>query len=139
MLPFTRREIEKAWRQNLKVSEVENRENPQRLLLFYAVECGLKAVIMKRENLTRTDACDSLSQFGHNINALLDHLRAGEELRLSKEVSMRQIKEPTTQRSVKSKEFNQMWRYGGETENKPSDADVEKQLLEIVKWIKKEL
>ena len=80
-----------------------------------------------------------LSQFGHNINALLDHLRAGEELRLSKEVSMRQIKEPTTQRSVKSKEFNQMWRYGGETENKPSDADVEKQLLEIVKWIKKEL
>ena len=61
MLPFTRREIEKAWRQNLKVSEVENRENPQRLLLFYAVECGLKAVIMKRENLTRTNACDSLS------------------------------------------------------------------------------
>jgi hypothetical protein len=139
MLPFTRREIEKAWRQNLKVSEVENRENPQRLLLFYAVECGLKAVIMKRENSTRTDDCDSLSQFGHNINALLDHLRAGEELRLSKEVSMRQIKDPTTQRPVKSKEFNQMWRYGGETENKPSDADVEKQLLEIVKWIKKEL
>lgn len=139
MLPFTYREIERAWRQNLRVSTVETRENPHRLLLFYAVECGLKAVIMKREESTRTDHCSTLSEFGHNINALLDHLRAGKELRLSKEVSMKQIEDPTTPRPVKPKEFNQMWRYGGKTENKPSDTDIEDQLLRIVAWIEAEL
>lgn len=58
-------------------------------------------------------------------------MRAGKELRLPKEVSMKQIEDPTTPRSVEPKDFNQMWRYGGKTENKSSDADIKEQLLKI--------
>jgi hypothetical protein len=49
MIPFTDREIQRAWRTNLEASQVPSRNNAHRLLLFYAVECGLKAIIMKRE------------------------------------------------------------------------------------------
>jgi hypothetical protein len=38
MLIFTDRELQKAWRENKKASEVTPRQNPHRLLLFYAVE-----------------------------------------------------------------------------------------------------
>lgn len=138
MLPFTLREMKRAWRQNLEVSSVETRQNAHRLLLFYAVECGLKAVIMKREKVKRTDGCTILSQLGHDINGLLNHCCAGSQLHLVS-VKMEDIKSPATSRPVKPKEFNQMWRYGGKTEGTPADTDIETQLLGIVKWIEKEL
>ncbi len=138
MLPFTYREIKQAWRQNLEVSNAETRKNTHRLLLFYAVECGLKAVIMKRERLNRTDDCATLSQLGHDLNGLLDYLRAGTLLHLPK-VSMSSIENPSTPRQVGAKEFNQMWRYGGKTKDTPTDADIETQLLKVIDWIAKEL
>jgi hypothetical protein len=141
MLPFTYREIARAWRQNLKVANVENRENPHRLLLFYAVECGLKAVIMKREGLSRTDRNPNISQLGHDINRLLGYLKV-KRLCLTDSVKMKPIfanKKHYENRPVKPQEFNQMWRYGGEAEGIPSNADIENQLLKIVTWIEKEL
>ncbi|BAP57468.1 hypothetical protein THII_3171 [Thioploca ingrica] len=141
MLPFTYREIERAWRQNLKVSIVKTRENPHRLLLFYAVECGLKAVIMKREGLSRTDRNSNISQLGHDINGLLEYLKV-RRLRLTGGVKMKTIltgKKHNENRPVEPKELNQMWRYGGEAEGIPSNANIENQLLNLVKWIEKEL
>jgi MinD-like ATPase involved in chromosome partitioning or flagellar assembly len=83
-IPFKRGEMMTAWRQNLAASQFEPRNNAHRLLLFYAVECGLKAVIMKREKLTRTDQPrkkgHSVDDFGHDINRLLDELRVGAKI-----------------------------------------------------------
>lgn len=62
MIQFTRREIEKAWRENLLASSSKTpRTNPHRLLLFYAVECGLKAILMRRRQRDCTDA--SIAEF----------------------------------------------------------------------------
>lgn len=138
MLPFTYHEIKRAWQQNLEVSNAETRKNAHRLLLFYAVECGLKAVIMKREHSKRTDECTILSELGHDINGLLKHCCVGDQLQL-KSVQMSDIKDPKTSRQVKPKEFNQMWRYGGRTQDTPTDTDIENQLLKIVEWIETEL
>jgi len=41
-----------AWRQNTAASQAEPRTNVHRSLLFYAVECGLKAVITETKLLT---------------------------------------------------------------------------------------
>jgi hypothetical protein len=119
------------------------------LLLVYAVECGLKAVIMKREKLTRTDQPrkkgNSIDDFGHDINRLLDELHVGTEIRL-KPVKIEPIKplfqskgkKETQERTVSPEKFNQMWRYGGQSVD-ISGEEIENQLLEIVEWIKEEI
>ena len=54
---FTDREMENAWRENRLASCHQPRSNGHRLLLFYAVECGLKAILMRRQKIKRTDLC----------------------------------------------------------------------------------
>lgn len=73
-IPFTDREIENAWRGNWRASCTVARTNSHRLLLFYAVECGLKAVLMRRKNKNRTDLCTEITECQHDINKLLDYL-----------------------------------------------------------------
>ncbi len=55
-IPFTNRELVRAWRNSLDVSKSEQRTNPHRLLLFYAIECGLKAAYLKQINKTVIDS-----------------------------------------------------------------------------------
>jgi len=149
VIPFTDREMRNAWRQNLAASQVEPRTNVHRLLLFYAVECGLKAVIMETELLTRTDEkCRSgqvISDFGHNINGLLDYLSIGSKtprVRL-KNTKIKPIKKHKTskykeERTVSPQDINQMWRYGGKSVD-VSDEKIEQKLLEINQWIEEKL
>jgi hypothetical protein len=139
MIPFTNREIQRAWRTNLEASNVKPRNNAHRLLLFYAVECGLKAIIMKRQGKDRTDLCPNLAESRHNINKLLDCLSAGNSLKLPKEFLIK-TKEDLNKgdRKCKTEEINQMWRYGG-TVNSNGDPDLEKQLTNISEWIKPQL
>lgn len=61
-IPFTNRELVRAWRNSLDVSKSEQRTNPHRLLLFYAIECGLKAAYLKQINKTVIDS-DIAQQF----------------------------------------------------------------------------
>ncbi|MFN9598528.1 MAG: hypothetical protein ACK56T_05750, partial [Dolichospermum sp.] len=78
-ITFTDREMQRAWRENFSASHNHNRvrTNAHRLLLFYAVECGLKAVLMKRKNVSRTDLCPEILKYGHDINELLEGLYPG--------------------------------------------------------------
>ncbi len=140
MIPFTDREIQRAWRENLSASGSISRRNVQRLLLFYAVECGLKAVLMKRQSCDRTDRCSGISEAKHNINRLLDLLFSGNSLKLPTEIMMKDIKDRNCSESRKLApgEINQMWRYGGES-LQPSDEELEKKLSVISEWIKQEL
>ena len=59
-LPFSDRELTRAWRELSAVATPTNsvRQNPHRLLLFYAVECGLKAIWLKRQGRTLFDGAD---------------------------------------------------------------------------------
>lgn len=51
-LPFTLREMQTGWRKNFQAYKKASPpiHNAHRLLLFYAIECGLKSILMKREN-----------------------------------------------------------------------------------------
>jgi len=137
VIPFTDRELQKAWRENQRAAKVETRTNAHRLLLFYSVECGLKAVLLKRQSKDCTDSCRELLEVRHDINKLLDKLAAGEKLKLPSQLSMKPLKN-NQERELSCGEINQMWRYGGGCEN-IKDNELEKKLLDILSWIAQEL
>lgn len=58
-IPFTFRELKNAHRSLYQASNKQPRDNAQRLLLLYAIECGLKAVWIKRESRTLYDGKDA--------------------------------------------------------------------------------
>ena len=141
-IPFTDREMEKAWRENRLASSHQPRSNPHRLLLFYAVECGLKAILMRRQKIKRTDLCPEIADAQHNINKLLDSLAAGGNLSLPNQIMMKDIKDNRNNyenRRLNPGQINQMWRYGGSSVENLKDEEIEKKLLEITKWIEGEL
>ncbi|MEI3651547.1 MAG: hypothetical protein V6D39_16535 [Dolichospermum lemmermannii FEM_B0920] len=155
-IPFTVKEMEKAWLRNRYAyhKTTPPRTNAHRLLLFYAVECGLKAMFMKKKGgwATRTDLCPEILACGHNINGLLDCVEAQGNLKLP-EVRMEDIpdkrnnkKNKKDKRKLNSGQINQMWRYGGNVisitqkeEKQVSDEYIENKLLLIDKWIEGEL
>ncbi len=142
VIPFTDREMEKAWRENRDASHNTQRTNAHRLLLFYAVECGLKAILMRRQSKNRTDLCTDISECQHDVNKLLDCLSVQKNLRLPGQLSIKQIKGKNgyDERKFTTGEVNQIWRYGGCcTTAGITDQDLEKKLLEIVNWIDGEL
>jgi hypothetical protein len=145
-IPFTDQEIEKAWRENkiaYMTSANEQRKNPHRLLLFYAVECGLKAILMRRQGKTRSDLCIDITDCQHNLNKLLDCLSVRKDLRLPGQLNMKPIKikakDGYHERKFTPGELNQIWRYGGCCFTGATDEELEKKLLEIVAWIEGEL
>ena len=135
MIVFTLRELKRAWKQaESAFDESKNKTNAQRLLLFYAVETGLKAVILKRENQENSEGmfADTL----HDLNKMLDKLRAGNDLRLPKYIPL--VTKPPEQRKATCGELNQVWRYGAKAQN-PTDTELEAKLSKINEWIKGEL
>jgi len=153
VIPFTDREMQRAWRVNLEASKYTSRTNAHRLLLFYSIECGLKAIIMKRMAANCTSLCDQISDAQHNINKLLDHLSAGQCLKLPTQLQMPPVKFQgiDTERKLDVGKINQVWRYGGilvqpssltskyTKESGDLDDLIEKHLVQISEWIQKEL
>ncbi len=140
-IPFTDREMERAWRENMSASEQPVRTNAFRLLLFYAVECGLKAIIMRRCGRRRTDYCQDIGRAQHDINKLLDILHVNVQLRLQHGIRMRDLatsRKNKEKRRVGAGQINQMWRYGGSA-GEITDKILEEKLLRISEWIKGEL
>ncbi|MDB9316105.1 MULTISPECIES: hypothetical protein [Cyanophyceae] len=158
-IPFTQREMARAWRDHLSAYEKSQqipRTNAHRLLLFYAVECGLKVILMKRKESKghRTDLCTEIVECQHNINKLLDYLKAGVSLNLP-DIFMEEISvtnnykknNPKNERKINSGQINQMWRYGAkvisivdqEKQAQSNDEDIEKKLVAISQWIKGEI
>ncbi|MBE9256403.1 MULTISPECIES: hypothetical protein [Aphanizomenonaceae] len=149
-IPFTDKEMKKAWGGNLSASQISPRTNAHRLLLFYAVECGLKAVLMARQETRRTNLCKDIKECGHNINKLLSLLGAGGSLSLPTEIFIQEILDTRNnkeERKLNPGQMNELWRYGGKViaiVNKDgkvvaNDENIENKLLEISKWIAGEL
>lgn len=147
---FTDREMQRAWQTNLQASMHSARSNAHRLLLFYAIECGLKAVLMKRRSLTCTDRCKEFSEAQHDINKLLDILSAGQALKLPNQFNMSPVNDKGSKhdRKLNPGKINQMWRYGGKVIAKLDDSvstigftdeDIEQHLIQISRWIQGEL
>lgn len=141
-IPFTDRELTRAWRELSSIAMPtagSTRKNPHRLLLFYAVECGLKAVWLKRQNRSVFDRED-IDKTGHNLRQVLKELKVGAELSLPQDLQL----QPVTQNGVLQPRngdisiLHQAWRYGGKC-SVPTDNYCEHQLEQVLNWIQGEL
>ncbi len=137
---FSDREMTRAWKNNFQAYNLaQPKTNAHRLLLFYSVECGLKAAKMRRDKINSTLACpEIISKCGHDINKLLDILNVEKKLRIPQRIRM------DSNRQVSVDEINQMWRYGGEAitdirDHSLTDKELESCLIRVSKWIEQEL
>jgi len=141
-IPFTYRELRNANLLTYKGWSATSKTNAHRLLLFYSVECGLKAIYLKRLNLDLFDSNTvSEKMFSHDINHLLDELKAGRALRLKSHFELPPYKKngQSIRRRHLTSELNQAWRYGGTLIDPENDEVFEQQLCKISDWIKGEL
>lgn len=139
MIKIKRREFEKGWARARSLYSngvaAPPVNNAHRLMLFYAIENGLKALIMQLEKIKDGDADFSIEQ--HNLNHLLDRVKAAKALRITGSIV---IKDQISQsnRGCHVGQINQMWRYGCIAET-PSDADLEGQLNKVAQWIEEQI
>jgi hypothetical protein len=143
-IPFTDRELKRAWRDLETTASPTNgnaRKNPQRLLLFYAVECGLKAVWLKRQNRRVFDLVD-IDTTGHDLRKVLKELNVGTGLSLPENLQLEPIAQNPGQgqipRNGNISILHQAWRYGGKCVS-PTDDQCEHQLQQVLNWIQGEL
>lgn len=141
-IPFTDRELKRAWRELSAIATPaagNARHNPHRLLLFYAVECGLKVVWLKRQNRSLFDRED-IDKTGHNLRQVLKELKVGVELSLPENLMLHPITQNGAQRPRAGdiSILHQAWRYGGKCAT-PNDNDCEHQLEQVLNWIQGEL
>ena len=144
MIPFSRQELVRAYRGAYNASKVIPRSNAHRLLLFYAAECGLKAIWLRQQSKEILDipilASDRPVQ--HDLNKMIDLLRLGKERLLPSEILLPDLKLSGGQflpRKHSSGELNQAWRYGGNLSAPHSDKIFEAALETLNTWIEKEL
>ncbi|RLC10593.1 MAG: hypothetical protein DRI57_20150 [Deltaproteobacteria bacterium] len=139
MVHVTRREIEKSFRKHKSFVRHLNQSgryaSPQRkMILFYAVECGLKSLYMKRKCLQRTDQKDSnnksVSDFSHNLNRLLKKLNLIQH-KLPDVMAVDSI-------SIPAKSLHEAWRYGKELDAY-DERKYEEKLQKIMQIIDREL
>jgi hypothetical protein len=76
MLRTTRREIERAYKMHLAACKTPASSSGKLLLLCYAVECGLKAVIMQLNNVQCSTELAEELQIGHDIREGLKRTHA---------------------------------------------------------------
>ena len=141
-IPFTDRELKRAWRELLSIVlpvQKNMRKNPYRLLLFYAVECGLKAVWLRRQNRTLFER-EHISNTGHNLRKLLKLLNVGAGLDLPHRLELDPVKHNGSiiPRTGDIGILHQTWRYGGKCQL-PTDQECEQKLERILNWIQGEL
>lgn len=134
-LLITRREFQRAYRNHfqayLQWTECKIRVTQSRLLLlFYAAECGLKAIWLKEHRLENSMADPNFYSYGHDINKLLSDLRA--DLRLP--TGFRTLSKNS--RDVRTEQLNQAWRYGCELKD---ELPIEDQLRIVCDWVGREL
>ena len=141
-LPITHRELERAWRELRRSSQVESRCNSHRLLMVYAVECGLKAVWLRRQHRNLFEGQD-IDRFGHDLNEILRELKPGrqfEPLPVAVQLPDIEVGSPPRPRTRSGglDALHQAWRYGAHL-TEPSDEAMERHLERVAQWIAKEL
>ncbi len=140
-IPFTLRELKKSWANLNAASQQLPRGNAHRLLLVYAVECGLKAMWLKQENRTLFSS-DDIARTGHDLNDVIKQLRLGGAFPTVFHLSdVKDDRRNTVIRKhCRMDTLHQAWRYGGELVSPPlDDAAAEAELERVNRLIEKGL
>jgi hypothetical protein len=132
MIRTTRRELEKAYRVN-GASFGGCTSSAERLLLFYAVECGLKVLIMRLRNVqTSTDLAEEF-HIGHDIREGLKKTYAPARLAIR---STATLHSQDPQDFVHPQHLHQAFRYAVTV---ASEEEIAAELREIMEWLNERL
>jgi hypothetical protein len=105
----------------------------ERLLLFYAVECGLKALIMQSRRIDNYLDLPEELQIAHDIREGLKAVYAPAKLQV-RTVMTNHRQDP--QETVLPEHLHQVFRYGIPIE---AEADVAADLQRVMEWLKERL
>jgi hypothetical protein len=132
MVHVTLKEIESAFKSHRnKFATFSGQPGmTDKMILFYAVECGLKALYMRQNKLIRTDRKSSyngkaVSDFGHKLNDLLKTIKLNYSIPKITANDSSQIEQL---------HLHEAWRYG-----KSLDEKQEKNCIEILNKVLKEI
>jgi len=114
MIHVSDEEIQKSYRRHksiwISASTAKSRPNDShKMVLFYAVECGLKFFYMKKLGLRKTDQ-GNITDFGHNLNELLKSLKGFSQ-------KLPQV-EDEDENQISPEDVHQAWRYGKKLNDK---------------------
>ena len=132
MLRATRREMEKSHRIH-RTSSNAGSSASQKLLLVYAVECGLKALLMHEHRVDTYSDLPEAAKINHDLREALKQLRAPASMRV-RTVTTRHQRNP--QETVHPNELHQTFRYGIPIAD---ETDVIADLNSVAEWIKERL
>jgi hypothetical protein len=108
------------------------------LLLFYATECALKAVVLRQRNAASTEALDD-SLRSHDLGALTKSLRVSAEVGRDVEATYdRRANQGRPMPKVSLARTHEVWRYGANLTD-DSNARVKVLLDRLRDWARNEL
>jgi hypothetical protein len=140
-LVATKNELKQAFQKHYslykKLEPINSHQLFRRLILFYAVEIGLKYYLLdiikknNTEELKQYHGYEYLSTNGHDIKQMLKSTKCGSQFTLASfTVKNGQQVEPY--------QFHQLWRYGI-VDNSTVEAEAEDKLKKIANWLEGEI
>lgn len=131
----TRREFARAYRAHKNaIKRLDSTQyGPYHLLLFYAVECGIKTVLLREFNADCFDSLSDEAKIGHDIKSGLRILRIDSTFSL-KDLT----KKRDSNRKYPPGQLNQAFRYGVHL-NKNELMQFIQTMKEILDWLEKEI
>ncbi|MEW6220961.1 MAG: hypothetical protein AB1634_15720 [Thermodesulfobacteriota bacterium] len=131
MLTATRRGLERAHREHAWVAqELPPPAASRHLLLVYAVECGLKAALMRRERAADTRQL-GVRNHGHDLRAFVKELRLPRQYVLSSTRTRQDEPQP-----VEPRQLHEAFRYGIRLDG---EERIQEELDRIMSWLRREL
>lgn len=130
MIPVTNREFRRGCYQHAEAYRVmrSNNSGSRKLLLFYAVECGLKAKLLKHYRVDTYDKLPPEAQIGHRLNRGFDLLRVPYRVPATTALDKANTR-------IEHDQLHEAWRYGKLLElEEQAVAELEKAL----RWLESE-
>lgn len=139
MIHVSQKNLDKSYRHFKQECKKNHPTSNAKLLLFiYAIECGIKALLLKRKNIKDTfklQAHEGTGSLSHDLRGLLTRLRSPHRLPENFKFITR-IKTPQT---VSLSDLHQALRYGGTFFDSDEKKKLEKKLKIIDSWLQEEL
>ncbi|NER96801.1 MAG: hypothetical protein F6J86_23630 [Symploca sp. SIO1B1] len=129
-------QLRQAFNAHLCASE-QSQGMASNLLLFYAAECGIKSIWLRRNRLRTTDDISDqtlLSKDGHNLDRWRKELRISAS-QVSEAPHFRLARDSS---SLDVEKAHQAWRYGIRM-NSQDEKDLVKWLENLCHWIKENI
>ncbi|MCG5058149.1 MAG: hypothetical protein KA714_09155 [Limnoraphis sp. WC205] len=138
MIPAGVRELEQAFHAHIKESQNIPSSCSSYLLLFYAAECGVKSIWLRRRRLMKTDDIPEPDCQGHNLHGWCKEFRIP-----ASQLSSVYSQTPYFHLERDGHTFNiekahQVWRYGIKIKSQDEKNLVE-WLNKLCDWIKENI